>query len=166
MALGGRISINPAAKSHPAWDAVVGAFFVGGQLVATSYTVMTDEALFGVNVPFDWNIMLQPAHLLQGQYAGQVLWAVIYAWCLISCYALLSLIDYFRHHKTIHMTVWILIGLDSFANAQYFSHYPIPIMLISTLLLFFFLSYGGKIGMSLLGTAVRNIRRENSEEED
>lgn len=161
----GRISINPSAKSHPVWDGIVGSFFVGGQVVATSYTVMTDEALFGVNVPFNWEIMLQPWNLLHGSYAGQVLWAVIYAWALVSCYALLSLIDYFKHHKSIHMTVWCLILLDSFANAQYFSHYPIPIMLISTLLLFFFLSYGGKIGMTLLANAIHNIRRENSEED-
>jgi hypothetical protein len=165
MALG-RISINPAAKSHPAWDAVVGSFFVGGQVVATSYTVMTDEALFGVHVPFSWSILGQPLTLLQGGYAGTALWAVVYAWALVSCYALLSLIDYFKHHRAIHTTVWCLIGLDSFANAQYFAQYPFAIMLISTIIMFFFLSYGGKIGMTLLANAVRNIRREAALDEE
>ena len=161
----GRISINPAAKSHPVWDAVVGSFFVGGQIVATCYTAMTDESLFGMNVPFTWEIMMQPVNLLHGYYVGLGLWAVIYAWFLVSCYALLSLIDYFKHHKSIHVTVWCLILLDSFANAQYFSRYPIPVMLISTLILFFFLSYGGKIGMTLLGNALHNIRRANEEDD-
>jgi hypothetical protein len=160
------ISINPAAKSHPVWDLVVGAFFVGGQIVATSYTVMTDENLFGVHVPFSWDILMQPVNLLHGMYADVTLWSVSYSWFLVSCYALLSLIDHFRHHKAIHTTVWCLIGLDSFANAQYFSQYPWAIMLISTLLLFFFLSYGGKIGMTLIANAVRNVRREPANEEN
>jgi hypothetical protein len=165
MALG-RISINPSAKSHPAWDAIVGAFFLGGQICATSYTVMTSESLLGYSVPFDWNILLQPWHLLTGMYTDVALWAVMYGWFLVSCYALLSLLEYFRQHKGIHTTIWILVALDSFANAQYFSHYPGPIMLISTLLLFFFLSYGGKIGATLLGNALRNVRRENYAEEE
>ena len=58
----GRFSINPSAKSHPAWDAIVGAFFLGGQICATSYTVMTDESLLGFQVPFGWDIVLQPGH--------------------------------------------------------------------------------------------------------
>lgn len=166
MASLGRISINPAAKSHPAWDAIVGSFFVGGQVVATSYTVMTDESLFGMHTAFSWDILMQPVNLLQGMYSGTSLWAVSYSWFLVSCYALMSLIGYFKHHKAIHVTVWCLILLDSFANAQYFSQYSMPIMLISTIMLFFFLSYGGKIGMTLIGNAVRNIKRENYEEED
>src|SRR5215469_9847871 len=115
------MAINPAASDHPVWRAIVGVAFVGGQLTAVAYTIMTDEALFGMHVPFSWNILGQPWNLIHGQYSGMALWAVMYALFLVSCYLLLSLISHFKHNKVIVSVVWAIVALDSFGNAAYFS---------------------------------------------
>lgn len=148
-------------KDHFFWKLFAGACLAGGAFAASCFTILTDESLFAGgdgNIRMSWEVFKQPYYIVTGAYSGIVLWSIIGAWLVYSCYILLSVIQTVRHDKGLVTITYLLIGLDSIGNFLYFHALPTLYACLLTGLIFFALSYGGKHGCALLASGLSGIK--------
>lgn len=149
-------------KEHPLYRVGAGLFLVFCSFIAACFTIITDESLIqngNGNVPLSWEVFMQPWYLIHGQYTGIVAWSIIGAWLIFAVYLMLSVIEYFQHDRTLITIIWILVTIDGIGNFLYFKGIPMIYQMLLTGLVFFALTYGGKKGLALFFSGIREMQQ-------
>jgi hypothetical protein len=148
-------------KDHPAWKLFVGGALLIGAFAASCFTILTDESLFAGgsgHIEMSWTVFTQPWHILTGMYSGMTLWAMIGAWLIYLCYILISIARTLKSDRALTSWLYVLCVVDSIGNFLYFHAMPTLYACLLTGLIYFILAYGGKLGFSLMFSALSEVK--------
>lgn len=156
-----------------AWIGFAGGLFFGAIFVlAGGFTLTTTQLLFmdGIDkwahssVSFTYDVAWQLVYALQGAYSGEKLEAVIWSWCLLSCYvAASSMKKWIKHgiaHEGVEMFCHVMIALDGFANWVYLSGKPWYYQLLFSIGIAMALMHFGKISIGCFKYAVAEFTED------
>ncbi len=149
-----------AASSHTslkklAWGLFLLLIWVG----TTAFTLLTTEDLIkggnGQGVVPSWRILTQLWDLVQGQYGGIEVVAILGAWTVFMVYTAFSVAEWMTDGGAADMLYnticWLIIIFDGYANWNYLKILPRPeYQWILTFIIFFVLVYCGKKGFNIV----------------
>ena len=132
----------------------------------SAFTLLTTEDLIkggnGQGVIPSWHILTQLWDLVQGQYGGLEVVAILGAWSIFMVYIASSVLEWMTDggpmdgvYKTI---CWIVILIDGYANWTYLRIVPYPAyQWIITFIIFLVIVFCGKKGFNLILEALSDM---------
>jgi len=138
--------------------------------VISCFSVLTTQNLVaggdGSGVVLHWGVFMQPFDLMQGMYTGKHAIAIIVSWALFVLYLIFGAMEVITpdgrgEDKFFRTGILLLLFFDGFATYEYLHILPGWYQWLFTLLVPICIGFFGKIGLTLVLTAIYDYIQES-----